>query len=169
MVTAKTDKDLKSVLMVDTKAEVKLPYYEIADNDQAIFVVTAGKNGAEFNKTVGYFNNFPGMQTYQCLYGQGVFIIQRNDEFGEAKEFKVFTLNPGRQVLVPAGWGMCIVNTGITSYLVVLRNSILEDKNIDQKPVIQKRGFAYYIVEKKGEIGFEQNPNYKIHPQITAE
>ncbi len=169
MITAKTDKDLKTVLMDDGKAEVKMPYYEISDNDQAIFVVTAGKNGSEFNKTIGYFNNYPGMQTYQCLYGQGVFIIQRNDEFGEAKEFKIFTLNPGRQVLVPAGWGMCIVNTGITSYLVVVRNSVLEDKNIDEKPVLQKKGFAYYIVEKKGEIGFDQNTNYKIHPQITAE
>ncbi len=168
MIIPHTDKDLKSVLMKGAKAGMKTPYYFIKDEEQLIFVVSPGRNGIEFNKTLGYFSNFLSMQTYQCLYGQGVFVIQRNDEMGEAKEFKVVSLNPGRQVLVPAGWGMDIVNTGI-NFLVVLRNSFLDEKYIDSKPVLKKQGFAYYIVEKKGEISFEQNPNYKIHPQIAAE
>ena len=37
------------------------------------------------------------------------------------------------------------------------------------EPVKDKRGFAYYIVEKKGEIAFEMNPHYRIHPQISTE
>lgn len=168
MVIEKTDKDLKPVLMKGAKAEVKTPYYLIEDNGQVLFVITPGRNGAEFNKTVGYFSNFPGMQTYQCLYGQGIFVMQRNDETEEAKEFKVVALNPGRQVLVPAGWGMCIVNTGV-SFLVVLRNSLLEEEYIDSKPILEKQGLAYYVVEKKGEISFEQNPNYSLHPQISME
>lgn len=168
MVILQTGKDLKPVLMKGVKTGVKTPYYLIKDEGQVIFVVSSGRNGTEFNKTVGYFSNFPNMQTYQCLYGQGVFVIQRNDEFGEAKEFKIVSLNPGRQVLVPAGWGMGIVNTGNT-YLVVLRNSDLLEKYIDSTPIIKKQGFAYFIVEKKGEISFEQNPNYKVHPQITTE
>lgn len=154
--------------MKRAKAEVKNPYYLIEGDEQLIFVVSAGKNGVEFNKTVGYFSNFPGMQTYQCLYGQGIFIMQRNDDLGEAKEFKIVTLNPGRQVLVPAGWGMCLVNTGV-SLLVVLRNSILEKIYQDAQPILEKKGFAYYIIEKKGEISFEPNPNYQIFPQITTE
>lgn len=168
MITAQTSKDLKPVLMKGAKSGVKTPYYLIKDQAQLIFVVSPGRNGAEFNKTAGYFSSFPNMQTYQCLYGQGVFVTQRNDEVGEAKEFQVVSLNPGRQILVPAGWGMCIVNTG-NSYLVVLRNSFLNEKNIDSKPIIKKQGFAYFVVEKKGEISFEENPNYQIHPQITTE
>lgn len=168
MVIEKTDKDLKPVLMKGAKAEVKTPYYLIEDNGQVIFVVTPGRNGGEFNKTTGYFSNFPGMQTYQCLYGQGIFIMQRNDQTGEAKEFKVVALNPGRQILVPAGWGMCVVNTGV-NFLVVLRNSLLEEKYIDPKPILEKAGLAYYVVEKKGEISFEENTNYSLHPQITME
>lgn len=167
MVTPIEEKQLKPVLMPGERPEVKNPYYIIKDNDQVLFVVSAGKNGPEFNKTIGYFSNFPGMQTYQCLYGQGIIVMQRNQD-GDAKEFKVVTLNPGRQVLVPAGWGMCIVNTGI-SLLVVLRNSLLEEKMEDPDPILEKSGFTYYIVEKKGEISFEPNPNYKIHPQITTE
>lgn len=168
MVITQSSKDLKPVLMNGSKLEVKTPSYLIEDQNQLIFVVTAGKNDSEFNKTVGYFSNFPGMQTYQCLYGQGIFIMQRIDEMREAKEFKVVTLNPGKQVLVPAGWGICIVNSG-DSYLVVLRNSFLDEKYIDSKPILEKQGFAYYVVQKKGEVGFEPNPHYSIHPQIVME
>ena len=168
MVITKHKMDLKPVLMEGARSGVKDPYYLIKDGDQLIFVVSSGKNGSEFNKTVGYFSSYPGMQTYQCLYGQGIFVMQRNDEKGDAKEFKVFTLNPGRQVLVPAGWGICIVNSG-NALLVVLRNSFLDEKYKDARPIIEKHGLVYYIVEKKGEISFEENPNYKLHPQITTE
>ncbi len=168
MVITVENKDLKAVLMKGAKSGVKTPSFIIKDNQQQIFVITPGVNGIEFNKTVGYFSHFTLMQTYQCLYGQGILVMQRNDENGEAKEFKVVSLNPGRQVLVPAGWGMCLVNTGI-SFLVVLRNSFLDDKYIDPKPILDKQGLAYFVVEKKGEISFEENPNYKVHPQITTE
>lgn len=167
MIIAQTGINLKPVLM-EGKTQVKNPYYLISDNEQLIFVVSPGRNSAEFNKTVGYFSNYPGMQTYQCLYGRGLLLAQRNDTEGEAKEFKVVTLNPGRVVSVPAFWGMCIVNTG-NNYLVVLRNSLLDEKYKNEKPILEKRGFVYYVVEKKGEISFEQNPNYKVHPQITTE
>ncbi len=154
--------------MKGAKIGIKYPYYKILESQQLIFVVTPGTNGSEYNKTVGYFSNFPQIATYQALYGQGIFVMQRNDENGEAKEFKVVSLNPGRQVLVPAGWGMCIVNTGL-SFLVVLRNSFLDEKFADSKPILKKGGLAYFVVEKKGEISFEENPNYKVHPQITTE
>lgn len=168
MITAQTSEDLKPVLMKGVKSGIKNPYYLIEDQEQLIFLVVPGRNGSEFNKTVGYFSTFPSMQIYQCLYGQGILVMQRNDEMGEAKEFKVVSLNPGRQVLVPSGWGMCLVNTG-NSYLVVLRNSSLDEEYRDSKPILKKQGFAYFMVEKKGEISFEENPNYRIYPQITTE
>ncbi|MDO8573888.1 MAG: glucose-6-phosphate isomerase family protein [Candidatus Daviesbacteria bacterium] len=168
MIITKTSQDLKPVLMEGVKAEVKEPYSMIIDTDQVVFVVNQGINGVEFNKTEGYFSNYPGVQVYQCLYGQGVLVMQRNDELGEAKEFKVVTLNSGRQVGVPAGWAICLVNVG-KAFLVVVGNVNIRSKDIDSRPVLAKKGLAYYIVEKKGEVGFEQNPNYKIHPQITTE
>ena len=168
MVISYAAKDLKPVLMKGAKAEVKTPYYLIEDNGQAIFTITPGKNGFEFNKNLGYFSSFPGMQTHQCLYGHGIFIIQQNDLSGEAKEFKVVRLNPGRQLFVPAGLVMCCVNTG-NSYLVVVRNSSLDKKYINSKTILKKHSFAYYVIAKKGDIGFEQNPNYLVFPQITMD
>lgn len=146
---------------------VKEAYFIIEGDLQFIFVVSPGKNTTEFNKTIGYFGSFAGIQTYQCLYGNGLMLMQRND-FGGVKEFKVVSLNQGRQVLVPAGWGMCLVNTG-NNFLVVLRSSFLDEKDQDTKPILEKQGLAYYVVEKKGEIAFEENPNYSFHPQITTE
>lgn len=168
MITAKTIKDLKPVLMDRLSDVVKNPYYMIDDAGQEITVVSSGLNGVEFNKTAGFFCTFPGMQTYVSLYGSGLMLMQRNDEMGEAKEFKIVTLSPLRQMSVPAGWGMCLINTGST-YLVVLRTSRLDENYIEDKSVLEKGGFAYFVVEKKGEISFEQNPSYKVHPQIATE
>lgn len=169
MIIIKRDKDIKPTLM-DRKVKpvIKHPYSIILEKDQAIFVVSAGENGIEYNKTEGYVSNYPGVQLYQCLYGQGVLLMQRNDLDGESKEFKVITLNPGRQVGVPAGWAMCLVNIGKT-YLVVVGNVDFGSDYIDSKPMLEKGGLAYFVVEKKGEISFEQNPSYKLHPQITTE
>ncbi|MDD5416228.1 MAG: glucose-6-phosphate isomerase family protein [Candidatus Daviesbacteria bacterium] len=168
MIKLKTHKDLRPVLMEKVNNGVKTPYYILADNDQVIFVISQGFNGGEFNKTSGYFNNFPGVQTYQCLYGSGILLMQRNDESEEAKEFKMVRLNPYRQVNVPASWFVCLVNTG-NSFLIVLKNSYLDEKYKVPKSISDKRGFAYYVVDKRGEIAFEPNPYYRVHPQITTE
>jgi len=153
---------------MEGKPEVKEPYSMIIDTGQVVFVVNQGMNGTEFNKTEGYFSSYPGVSVYQCLYGQGVLVMQRNDEEDEAKEFKIVTLNAGRQVGVPADFAVCLVNVGKT-FLVVVGNVDIKSKYIDSKAIIERQGLAYYIVEKKGEVGFEQNPNYNIHPQITTE
>lgn len=168
MLTTKTRQHLKPALMSPQAKGVKIPYYQIEDEEQVIYVIRPGQNGSEFNKTIGYFNNYPGVKINSCLYGQGVLIMQRNDSLGEAKEFKVVTLNPGRQVEIPSGWGICLVNIG-RSFLVVLESGLSDPKYLNSKPVIEKQGLAYYIVEKKGEIAFEPNANYSVHPQITTE
>lgn len=168
MILTKTSEDLKEVYIDGVKPQVKEPYSIIKEENQAIFIVSQGMNGEEFNKTEGYFSSYPGVQVYQCLYGQGVLVMQRNDDRGEAKEFKVVTLSAGRQVGVPADWGVCLVNVGKT-FLVIIGNIDIDSKYINSKTILQKHGFAYYVVEKKGEVGFEQNPNYRLHPQITTE
>lgn len=168
MIKAITYQDLKPVLMEPKQKGVKEPFYIIEDTHQSIFVVSPGKNGAELNKTVGFFDNFPGVQTYVSLYGSGLLLMQRNDELGEAKEFKMVTLSPFKQIAVPANWAACFVNTG-SNFLIVLRNGVLDKKFLDTKPLIEKGGLAYFVIERKGEVVFEQNPNYKVHPQITTE
>lgn len=168
MIITKTSKDIKPVLMHPKVRPIKNPYYLITDDGQTIYVVAPGLNGGEFNKTVGSISTLEGVTIYQCLFGQGIFMLQRNDEQEEVKEFKVVTLNSGRQVGIPAGWVSSLVNVG-KSFLVVLKSGPYEENSSTSQPIIEKQGLAYYIVEKKGEISFEQNPNYSVHPQITTE
>lgn len=168
MIISTTHKDLEAVLMEPRASGVREPYFIINSEDQCIFVVNSGKNGIEFNKTYGYLRKDNSIAIYQCLYGQGILIMQRNDEAGEAKEFKVVTLQNGRQVVIPAGLAYALINIG-KGYLVVLDNSPYNIKEQDRQQITTKTGFAYYIVEKKGEVAFEQNSSYSIHPQISTE
>lgn len=168
MIVTKIHKEIEDVL-IDPKAPgVKEPYFVIREIGQNITILSPGKNGDEYNKTYGHFHTYMGVEIYNCLFGQGLLIMQRNDEEGEAKEFKVVTLHSGKQVEVPSGYGHSLINIG-KSFLVMLDNSPDFEKSHNYEPIKSKRGFAYYIVEKKGEIAFENNPNYRIHPQITTE
>lgn len=160
--------DLKRVLRDPMAKDVKEPFYSIYTESQIIYVVNPGSNGVEFNKTIGFFNNYPYVTNFQCLFGHGLMLIQRNDSIGEAKEFKLVSLNMGKQVDLPAGSGICLVNTG-ANVLVVLQNSQPDKEYIDCKAIISKQGLAYYVLDKNGEIVFEENPRYKIHPQIMME
>lgn len=168
MVEIRTHKEIKGFLMHPKSRGVRESYYLIKADHQVIFVVSPGQNGSEYNKTEGSLSNYEGVQTYRSLYGQGLMLMQRNDEQGEAKEFKVVTLNLGKQIVVPVGWMMCLINIS-KSVLVVLGNVDIESKEVDSKPILEKHGLAYYVIEKKGEVSFEQNPNYSVHPQIATE
>lgn len=168
MIITKTHKDLEPILMEPKVPGVKESYFIIDSEDQCIYVVNPGKNGVEFNKSEVYFRGDSSIGIYQCLYGQGILLMQRNDEIGEAKEFKVVTLLSGRQIVIPVGFNHCLVNIG-KGYLVVLDNSPYNPKAEKINSLEEKKGFAYYIVEKKGEVAFEENPNYLVHPQISSE
>lgn len=168
MITTRTRSQLKEVLMDPKSPGVKEPYFVIrGDEGQNITILSPGKNGNEFNKTYGHFHNYQGVEIYRVVYGQGVIIMQRNDDDGEAKEVRVMSLRPGVTVEVPVGYGHALVNIGKT-YLVVIDDAPNTSGAHDFDLVKKKQGFAYYIVDKKGEVGFELNPNYHLHPQIAT-
>lgn len=169
MIITRTRSELKDVLMEPKGAGVKEPYFVIrGEGGQNVTILTPGLNGRELNKTYGHFHNFQEIEVYHVVYGQGLLVLQRNDEGGEAKEFRVVSLRHGMSAEIPAGYGHSLVNVG-KSYLVVIDNSPPADSAHNFEPVKQKHGLAYYVIDKKGEIGFEPNPNYSFHPQITTD
>lgn len=168
MITTVTKKEIEDILMDPKGSGVKEAYFIIQGEEQDILVLNPGKNGQEFNKTEGYFRKDNGVGIFHCLFGQGILLMQRNDEEGEAKEFKMVTLQFGKQVVIPAGSAYAVVNIG-KGFLVGLDNSLVDPKNKDFHSIKEKKGLAYYIVEKKGEVAFEANPNYSVHPQIATE
>lgn len=168
MIEARSKQELKDVLMDPKALGVKDPYFVIrGEAGQNITIITPGLNGQEFNKTYGHFHKYQEVEIYHVVYGQGVLIMQRNDENGEAKEIKVVSLRPGTTVEVPAGYGHTLINVG-KIYLVVIDNAPNEPNVNDFEPIKVKQGFVYYVVDKKGEVGFEPNPHYRLHPQISV-
>lgn len=168
MITARTRQELKDVLMDPKSPGVKDPYFVIrGDEGQNITILSPGKNGNEFNKTYGHFHNYQGVEMYRVVYGQGILVMQRNDGDGEAKEIRVTSLRPGMVVEVPVGYGHALANIGKT-YLVVIDDAPNISKAHNFELVREKHGLAYYVVDKKGEVGFEPNPNYRLHPQIAT-
>lgn len=137
------------------------------NTEENLTFILAGKNGLEFNKTMGFAYRFPGVLIYKCIYGQGILAIQKNDELGEAKEFRVVGLRPGVEVEIPSGYCHTLINTG-KGFLVTIDNGAKEDKYRDSDGIQDKHGLSYYVIDKKGEIGFEKNLNYTFHPQITS-
>lgn len=167
-ITTFTDKDLKGVSLDPKTVSVKEPYFVIhsPSREENVTVISPGKNGLEFNKTLGFINKYPGPIIYRCLYGIGVIVIQRADEFDQAKEVRVASLRPGVEVEVPYGYSHTIANIG-KGFLVMLDNATEKDKYKDYDAVSAKHGLVYYIIDKKGDVGFERNPLYSFHPQIT--
>lgn len=168
MITTFTKADVKDVLMDGKSGGVKEPYFVIrSENDQNLTVINPGVNGMEFNKTHGFVNKLVGPIIYRCIYGHGVIIIQKNDLDGSAKEVRVLGLRPGVEVEIPAGYAHTIVNTG-KNFLITVDNGPKPGINQDLDTLRQRQGLAYYVIDKKGEISFDKNPNYPYHPQIMT-
>lgn len=169
MITSVTSKQLQPFLINSENSSIDDPYFIIhaPETEENIQVIKSGKNGNEFNKTIGFFNKSPNVVIYRCVYGHGVLMIQKNDEQGEAKEVKVAGLRPGVEVEIPAGYGHVIANTG-KSFLIVVDNALNDVKYKETDLIKSKHGLAYYIIDRKGEIAFERNDNYSFHPQITS-
>lgn len=161
--------EIKELLMDPKSPGVKTPYFIIqGENGENITVLNTGKNGDEFNKTFGRVNVFPGVEMFKCIYGQGLLIMQRIDETGEAKEFRIISLRPGVTGEIPSGYGHALINTG-KSLLIVVDNAPKDKKNFETESLTSKKGFAYYVVDKQGDIALEKNPNYSFYPEITSQ
>lgn len=168
MVTQVILRELKDVLLDPKGISNKESYFTIANekSDENFTVVNPGKNGIEFNKTIGFVHKFPGVLVYRCIYGQGIIMIQNNDDNGEAKEVKLNSLRTGVEIEVPFGYAHTIINTG-RGFLITVDNSSKQDRFIDNKLIKQRHGLAYYVVDRKGDVAFEKNPHYNFHPQIS--
>lgn len=170
MIKTVTKEALKPVLMEpQAPGLIGEPYFCIEGGPgQNIIIITPGRNGNEFNKTIGGYHSYPGVHTYHVVFGTGLIVMQRNDEAGEPKEVRVSSIRGGMNVEIPAGYGHCLVNVG-KNYLVVIEGSAAATANMDTGPVLKRHGLAYYLVDKKGDVAFEANLNYHLHPQISTE
>ncbi len=169
MVTTFSYQDLKDVLMDSEPPKIKDPYILIDNPENGnLTVLASGKNSLEYNKTHGFVQSYPGVIVLHCLFGQGLVMMQRTDLEGNVKEVKVVPVRANSSVEIPSGYAYILINTG-PNFLVALDNLPPDEKYRDTDSITEHKGLAYYVVEKKGEVAFEANPNYKFHPQLSIE
>ncbi|HZQ29873.1 MAG TPA: glucose-6-phosphate isomerase family protein [Patescibacteria group bacterium] len=177
---------MKEVLMNPNAIGPEVHYYMIrgGKDKKNITVWETGTVGGEYVKTYGHYHIGKLDETYWVINGEGIVLLQtrKNDEKGnpiddEIETFQAIKVKAGDHVFIPSGTGHLVANIGKT-WLVTADDSPVNFEEVDPislpghadyEPVKKLQGFAYYIVEKKGQPTLVRNPKYKSVPQATIE
>ncbi|MEX1061921.1 MAG: glucose-6-phosphate isomerase family protein [Patescibacteria group bacterium] len=120
--------------------------------------------GSEYPKTYGHFHNPPYAETYQVLVGKAGFLIQK-EAAGKVTDAQLQIVLPGVKFTVPAGYGHICLNLG-DDYLITLDNHDPAHFENDYQPIKEKKGMAYYILDKGGKVEAVPNPAYGPVPPL---
>jgi len=127
--------------------------------------------GQEFIKTVGHFHpKKPGQditypEYYEVLYGEALYLFQKNTPDGDVEENFIVTAKQGDKVYIDPNYGHVTINPG--SKHLVMANLVAGNFRSDYAPIEHKKGPAYfYIKNNLGELEFVPNPNYKNNPSL---
>ena len=161
-------------------------YYMIrgGKDKKNITVWETGTVGGEYVKTYGHYHVGQLDETYSVLYGEGIILLQTRklDSGGKPMDdqietFKAIRVKEGDSVFIPSETGHLAVNIGKT-WLVTADDSPVNFKekdpvslpgHADYNAVHKMQGFAYYVVEDKGEPNLLKNPRYKTVPEASIE
>lgn len=130
-----------------------------------ITILVPGLLGDEFIKTVGHFHplkphsseTYP--EYYEVLYGEAIYLLQKNDRASEAEEVIAVRAKKGDKVYIPPNYGHVTINPGETH--LVMANLVERNFKSIYEPFAEKRGAAYYYIQvndKKND--FVKNPAY---------
>lgn len=175
---ARTHEKMKEVLMDPEGIGPAVHYYMIRGGSQQknVTVWEPGTISGEYIKTYGHYHVGDLSETYWIVYGRGVALLQKlaEDEDGEmisdvVEEFRAIPVKVGQEVFMPKKFGHLLVNTGETYFVTIDDSPVdFEERDPTSFPghadytLVQKmRGFAYYVVERDGQVALKRNPLYK--------
>ncbi|MEK7569388.1 MAG: glucose-6-phosphate isomerase family protein [Patescibacteria group bacterium] len=177
MLAERRHEEMREVLKDPGAKGPAVHYYMIRGGAEKknITVWAAGLVGDEYIKTFGHYHVSDFIETYEVLAGEGIIMLQSPIADGGVLWVKAVFVKKGDKIEIPKRAGHLGVNTG-ASWLVTIDDSPVytgdnagAPKHADYEPVKKMRGFAYYVVEKKGKPEFIKNPNYKNHPDVIIE
>ncbi len=174
--------EMKDVLMDPGVSGPEVHYYMIRGGKikKNITVWEVGKIGDEYIKTYGHYHVGDLDETYWVVAGEGVVLLQNRkldtnnhpiDD--EIESFYAICVKKGDSVFIPAGTGHLVCNTGDT-WLTTIDDSFVNFEeadpvslpgHADYEAIKKLHGFAYYLVEKDGELKLVKNGNYKQVPE----
>ncbi len=170
---ARSHGKMQEVLMHPEAPGPAIHYYMIRGGSKKrnVTILETGTVGGEYIKTYGHYHIGELDETYWFSHGKGIVLQQKlaDPSVPDAiAEFKAIPVKAGESVYMPAGVGHLMINTG-AEWLVMADDSPVEGANdsasmpghADYESVKKMRGFAYYVVEKKGAPALAVNPLYK--------
>ncbi|MBI4999787.1 hypothetical protein HZB97_03395, partial [Candidatus Gottesmanbacteria bacterium] len=95
----------------------------------------------------------------------------------EIESFKAIHVKAGDHVFIPSGTGHLVANIGNT-WLVTIDDGPVNFAEVDPaslpghadyEPIKKLHGFAYYVVQEKGQQKLIRNQNYKSVPEAKIE
>lgn len=180
----RTHQIMKEVLMDTLASGPEIHYYMIRGgvDKKNITIWETGTVGGEYIKTYGHYHVGDLNEIYKVVQGEGIVLLQRRtkDALGnpideEIEEFKAIMVKEGESIFIPSEMGHLVVNIGST-WLVTIDDSPVNFEEVnpvslpghaDYEPIKKLHGFAYYIVEEKGQPKLVKNPNYKSVPEVS--
>lgn len=155
--------EMRTVLM-DPNSSGPDPVYQVFTNLDNNWInktkIINGLYGREYPKTFGHHHSVPHPETYQVFSGEGILLLE-NDE-----EFKLIKAKTGDRLEIQPQYSHAWVNIGKTD-LVLLDDWNTPHITSEYQPIADKHGLAYYIVSANGQPKPIPNPNYQNPPLIV--
>lgn len=161
-----------SIRKIEEMREVAMSPESLAEGDAYFVIHRSGMNitvlpeyrlGEEYPKTYGHFHEPKSEETYEILLGEAGALIQKGVDPVEA--IQLVKLKKGDLFTVSKGYAHSLINLG-KGPVVTLDDHDPAKFDNDYALIKEKRGFAYYIVEKNGKPKAVSNPNYKKVPHL---
>ncbi len=131
-------------------ADPEAVIYEVYEADcagntcTALTILKPGKVGNEYFMTKGHFHeDAESGETYVCLKGKGMVIMQTRD--GATDEI---ILEPGTVACIPPGWAHRTINIGKGEFIMM---AVFPANSGHDYVSIQERGFIKRVVEESGQ------------------
>jgi len=127
-----------------------------------ITVILPGSWAGEFIKTTGHYhlsigkNQTAPPDLYQLVFGKGIILIQKE----ENKKIIPYIIQPKllEPILIPPEYAHTIINIGTSP--MVFQNICVRIPHLNYKPILNRKGMAYFIKRKEGKLCFIPNLNY---------
>ena len=169
-VTTRTVKEMLEVAyrpQETTLSSEELAYIVVRNPGNNLTITPPFKlGGGEYPKTYGHYHNPPYAETYRVLSGKAGFLIQKMT--GERVEEVILqVVLAGGKFTVPAGYGHISINLG-EDYLVTLDDHDPTHFENNYVSIKEKKGMAYYILDKGGKVEAVPNPSYGEVPPLKV-
>jgi glucose-6-phosphate isomerase len=129
-----------------------------------ITVLHPGMIGQEYSKTYGHYHVGEGTEVYKILSGTSLLLIQKpNFNFEEVEAVRFIKLTAGQSFETPSGWGHTLIN--ISNTPVIMLDHRIPSVDHLYSVFAKKKGPAYYVIEKDGQMKLEANSNYGQVPK----